>query len=110
MAQGVHTVAPPGQHFVRIALVADVPDDLVPRRVKNRMQSHRQFHHAKRRAQVASGLGHRLDDFGAQLIAQLAQLRIRQVAHITRILNAVQKRGRMGGCHDANLVRCVGAG
>ena len=47
LTQGQHPVAPAGQYLVGIALVADIPDQLVPWRVKDRVDRHGQFHHAQ---------------------------------------------------------------
>jgi hypothetical protein len=45
LAQRAHPVAAAGDDLVRIALVAHVPDQLVARRVEDRMDRHRQFDH-----------------------------------------------------------------
>ena len=47
LAQGADAVAPSGEDFVRVALVADIPDQPVVRRVENRRARHRQLHHAE---------------------------------------------------------------
>ena len=44
LAHGVHTVAAAGEHFVRIALVAYVPNQVIIRRVIHIMQCHSQLH------------------------------------------------------------------
>ena len=54
--QGADTVAAFGQDFMRVALVADVPDQLVLGRIKHRMDRDRQFNHAQTRAQMAARL------------------------------------------------------
>ncbi len=48
LTQGHHPVAPAGEDLVRVALVADVPDEDVVRRVEDVMERHRQLHHAER--------------------------------------------------------------
>ena len=45
-AQGMNAVAASGEDFVRIGLMADVPDKPVAGRVKNVMKRNRQFHSA----------------------------------------------------------------
>ena len=77
-AQGTDTVAATGQDLVGIALVADIPDDLVARGVKDRVQGDGQFDNAEARAKVAAGDGNGADGFGAQLVGQLAQLAVGQ--------------------------------
>ena len=54
--QSADTVAAFGQDLMRVALVADVPDQLVLRRIKHRMDRDRQFNHAQTRAQMAARL------------------------------------------------------
>ena len=55
LAQAGHAVAPAGQDFVGISLVADIPDQAVAWRVKHIMQRHGQLHGAQIRAQMAAG-------------------------------------------------------
>ena len=92
-AQSADAVAPPGQDFVRIALVPDVPNDLVARRVKDGMQRHGQFHHAQTRAQMAAGHRNRADGFGAQFIGQLAQFPVGKRLQVGWQVYPVKHRG-----------------
>ncbi len=64
------TVAPSGQDFVRIGLMADIPDDAVVGCVENVMQGYGQFHDAERGTQMAGMVGHDLNDVGAQFLCQ----------------------------------------
>ena len=57
-AQAVHAGAPAGEHLVRVALVADVPDQPVLRRVEDGVQGDGQFDGAEVGRQVAAGLRH----------------------------------------------------
>ncbi len=50
LAQRVHTVTAASEHFARIALVAHVPDQLVPWRVENGMERYGKPYNAKRRS------------------------------------------------------------
>ena len=54
-AQRADAVAPAGQDLVRIALVADVPDQLVLRRVEDGMDRHRQLDDPEPGAEVPAG-------------------------------------------------------
>ena len=54
-AQGADAVAPAGQDLVRIALVADVPDQPVVRRVEHIMDRDGQLDHAEPGAEMAAG-------------------------------------------------------
>ena len=82
-----------GEDLVRIGLVADVPDDLVARRVEHRMQRDRQFHDAEARTEVATGLGHRRDRLGAQLVRDLSQLHVGERLEVGGGVDPVEKRG-----------------
>ena len=61
----------PGQRLVRIALVRNVEDDLVLRRVKHIVERNLRFHGAEVRAEMAADIVHAADncfpDFGRQL-------------------------------------------
>ncbi len=71
--QGADPVTSPGQDFMGIALVADVPDNLVFRCIKDGMQGDGQFDHAQTRAQMPAGDGNRRDGFSAEFIGKAAQ-------------------------------------
>ena len=74
-AKRADTVAASGQDLVRIALVADVPDQPVTRGVKYIMDRGGQLDHTKPRTQMPAGHGHGRDGFGAEFIGKLAELR-----------------------------------
>ena len=74
LAQRADAVAPAGQDLVRIGLVADVPDQTVVRRVEDIVQRDRQLDHAEPGAEMAAGVGHGVDQLGAQLVRQLRQV------------------------------------
>jgi hypothetical protein len=90
LAQRADTVAPPGQDLVRIALVADIPDQLVARRIENVMQGDRQLDDPQARAQVAPGDRNRVDHLLAQFVGNLAQVAFLQFAQIFRSGDGVQ--------------------
>ncbi len=92
LPQGPDPVAPPGQDLVRIGLVPDVPQHPVARRVEDRVQRHRQLHHAQRRTQVAARRADRVHRLGPQLVRHLAQLVRREVPQVGRHRHAVQQR------------------
>src|SRR5260370_177954 len=60
--------------FVRMGLVADVPDQPVPGGVEDVMQRHRELDHAQAGAEMAAGDRNGRDRLLAQLVGQLAQL------------------------------------
>src|SRR6266436_8709331 len=73
LADRADTVAAPGQDFVRIALVADVPNQPVAGRIEDMMERNRQLHHAEAGAKMPTGLGYRVDEIMPQLIGNVAQ-------------------------------------
>ena len=92
LAQRADAVAPAGQDLVRIGLVADVPDQPVGRRVEHVVQRHGQLDHAEAGAEMAAGLGDRVDGLPPQLVGQLLELLGRQVLHVARKVDAVEQR------------------
>ena len=54
-AQLGEALAPPGQQLVGVALMADVKQQLVLRKVQHAVQGHRQLHNAEVRRQMAAG-------------------------------------------------------
>ena len=93
LAQAVHLVTPTGEDFVRIGLVAHVPDQAVVRRVEHVVQGDGEFDRAQIGTQVAPGFGHAVDQVAAQFIGQRGQLGRRQSPHIGGRLNAVEQWG-----------------
>ena len=90
LAQSANTVAPSGQNFMGIALMAHIPDQPIIRRVENIMDSRGQFDNAEPCPQMATGLRNRINGFGAQFIGKLAQLRNFELAQIFRHDNLIQ--------------------
>ena len=89
LAERADAVATPSQDFVRIGLVADVPDQTVAWRVKNMMNGDREFDHAKPGTQMPAGDGHGVNGLAAQFGSDLAKVRLRQPAKILRAGNLV---------------------
>lgn len=67
------SVAAAGQDFVRVGLVADVPHQMIERRVVDEMQRHRQFDGTQPGGKVAAGATDAVQQILPQLIAQLRQ-------------------------------------
>jgi hypothetical protein len=59
LAQRADAVAAAGENFVRIGLVADIPDDDVARGVEDVVKSYGKFDDAEAGAEVAAGLADR---------------------------------------------------
>ncbi len=93
LAQGADAIAPPGQDLVRIALVPNVPDQAVARRIEHVMQGHREFDDAEAGTEMAAGLCHGVDQVLSQFIGDLAQPIGLEPAQIFGSTNLIEKRG-----------------
>jgi len=78
---------------VHVRLVPHVPDELVLRCVEHVVHGHGQLHHTQAGTEVASGLRHAMHDFGAQLLAQLAQLGRVEVLNVDWVVHGVCGEG-----------------
>ncbi len=78
---------------MRIALVRDVPDQAVFRRVEDRVQRNRQLNNTQTRAQMTTGLRHGGYGLCPQLIGDLLQLGIRELLQVRGDVDAVQQGG-----------------
>ena len=78
LAQGPDTVAPPRQDLVRIALMPDIKNQLVCRRIEHGMDRHSQFHDPQRGSKVPACHRDGRDHFGAQLVRQTAKFGVGQ--------------------------------
>ena len=85
-------VAAAGEDLVRVALVADVPDQAVVGGVVQVVQGHGQLDHAQARAEMTARAGHRLDQVVAQLVGDGLQLVLRQFAQLRRAVDTGQVR------------------
>ena len=82
LANAAHAVAPLGQYFMRIGLMADIPNDTVIGCVEHIMQSHGQFDHTETGAQMTAGFRHGVNHIGAHIIGQLTQIGFVQLPDI----------------------------
>ncbi len=55
LTNGTDFVPATGQNFMRVGLMADVPDQAIERRVIHVVQRHGQFHRAEARGKVTAG-------------------------------------------------------
>ena len=84
LAQGRELLLATGQQLVRIGLMSDVPDNLIPRRGEHPMQCDRQFHYSEGAPEMpAVGRDGRNDPF-AQLFCQLGELPLVEFFQIGR--------------------------
>ena len=75
-------LAAAGEDLVRVGLVADVPEDLVARRVEQAVQGDRQLAGAEVGAEVAADLADRVDDVGAHLLRDLLKLLVVELVQV----------------------------
>ena len=91
LADRVELVAPPGQHLVRVGLVADVPEDLVARGLEQAVERDRQLAGAEVGAEVAADLADRVDDQLADLLGELLELGVVEALEVLRAVDAVEE-------------------
>src|SRR5208282_3988753 len=94
LTQRANAVAPAGENFVRIGLMADVPDQPIDRRIENVVQRYSQLDHAEPGAQVAAGDRNGVDRLPPQLVRKLAQLAFFEAPEIAWNFDKVEQRGR----------------
>ena len=82
--QGADAVAAAGENLVRIGLMADVPDDPVPRGVEHVVQGDRELDHAETGAEVPAGDGDRIDRLGTQFVGDLPELALFEPPEVVR--------------------------
>jgi hypothetical protein len=102
-AQRADAVAPPGQDLVRIALVADIPDQPVFGRVEHIMDRRGQFDHAQPAPRWPPVTDTAADRFGAQFVGKLAELRRFKLAEIGRDIDLVEQGRRRRISHAVQL-------
>ena len=84
-------VAAAGEDLVRVGLVADVPEDLVARRVEQRVQRDGDLAGAEVGAEVAADLPHRVDQQLADLLGDLLQLVLGERVEVLGAVDAVEE-------------------
>ena len=89
LAHRVHAVFTAGQDFMRIALMADIPHQMVFRRVVNIMQGNGEFDRAQVAGEMAAGSRYRFEQEGAQFGTQLRQFGLIQQAQVSRQIDGI---------------------
>ncbi len=92
-----------GQDLVRVRLMADVPEDLVPRRLHEAVQRDRQLAGAEVGAEVAADLADRVDDQLTGLLRELLQLLVVEALQVGRPIDPVEEVGNVGAVAVAHL-------
>ena len=106
LLDGMQPLAAPGQHFMRVGLVADVPHQPVIGGVENIMQGDGQFDRAQSRREVAAAGTDTMDQELAQLIGQFHQLGRGQQPQVRRCLERLKQRVLLGrGGHPVQFIQ-----
>ena len=71
LAQFVKSFLPPGQELVGVGLMANVPDNLIFRQVKDQMHRHRKLHDSQIRRKMSSALADFLNQKLPDLLCKL---------------------------------------
>ncbi len=94
LAQRADALAAAGDDLVRVALMADVPDQPVVWRVEHMVQRHGQLDHAQPGAEMPARHRDRVDRLLAQLRRELLQLRPVEAAQVRWRKDLVEERRR----------------
>ena len=89
-ANGVKPVFAPGEQLVDVALVANIPNELIPGRGKDIVQRQGQFHHTQIRPQMAAISGEHRDEFVPNFLRQRLQLFDGQLLDVSRVIHHIQ--------------------
>ena len=73
LADRLQLLAPAGENLVGVGLMTYVPEDLVVRRVQQRVQRYGQLARAEIGAEVTADLPHSVDDVLAHLLGELRE-------------------------------------
>jgi hypothetical protein len=73
-----------------VALVTDIPNQLVIRGVEHIVQGNRKLDDTQASAKMAARATHAVEQIGAQLISQLRQLIFVELAQVSRRANAIE--------------------
>jgi hypothetical protein len=92
LPKGADAVAPAGDDLVRIGLMADVPDQLVVRRVEHIVKRHGELDDAECRAEMSAGDRHRRDRLLAQLVGELRELVLGEPSQVGGHAHRVEQR------------------
>jgi len=89
-AEQLKLVFPAGDDFMRIALVADVPEQFVLFEIEGVVQRQRQFHDAEVAGQMSTGLRDRAENKPAYFIGKGVQLLYGQLFEVRRAIDLLQ--------------------
>ena len=96
LAELLEAAFAPGEHFVRIALVTDVPDELVLGCVEHAVQRDGEFDDTQPGADVATGARAGIDERRTDVLGELSQLVAGEGLEVGGIGDAVEN-GHLAG-------------
>ena len=88
--QSVKPIAAPGDQFVRICLVTDIPDDPVLWRIENIVKSDGQFHRPETGSQVATGDSDHIHDDLTNFFSQLIEFSTGKLFNVCWKIDAIE--------------------
>ena len=100
LAHAAHFCHPPGQDFVRIRLMPDIPNDTIVRRVVDMVQRDSKLYDAQARTKMPAGLAHAIQHIAAQFIGELTQLVDIEGARRGALIEAIEQGRRGSGKRD----------
>ena len=80
LADGANAVTTAGEDFMRIGLMAHIPNYFVLRCIEDMVKRHRKFYHAKPSTQMTASRRDGVDRLATQVIRQLFDLIEREIA------------------------------
>ena len=105
LAQSRELVAPSRDDFVRVGLIADIPNQFIVRRIENVMKRDADFDAAQRPAEMTTVLRDGVDDELAYFAREFGQLVDVKPLHIGGRIDIGKKRHYFNFTHPQNRAR-----
>mmetsp|Transcript_3378 Transcript_3378/g.6828 ORF Transcript_3378/g.6828 Transcript_3378/m.6828 type:complete len:166 (+) Transcript_3378:851-1348(+) len=106
LSQSGESVPSSRQHFVRVALVGHVPDDVVLGHVEDVVQGHGELDDAEGGGEVPARFGDGLDELPSEFVGQLFEFSHVEAFHVAGVVDGIED-GLGGG---AAVGRAAGGG
>ena len=90
LSEGGEAVPSSREHFVGVALVGDVPDDVIFGHVEYVVEGDGEFDDAEGGGEVASGFGDGFDELPSEFVSELFEFFQVQFVHVVGVLDAVE--------------------
>lgn len=82
LPQGGKPVSSSGQHFVRVALMRHVPNNVILGHVEDVVQGDGELRHSQRGGEVSAGFGDGFDDLPSQFVGELLEFFHVKAVHV----------------------------